>query len=109
MSPLHTAPLPSALFSTWTRLGLALGSWIIRLTPVSPLRGQIQEETLERVRPGLHSDQSRALACGGGEPGRQTQCQARCGNPHMAPSQRRVLSPGPLRGPQASFIGHIRA
>lgn len=81
----------------------------IRLTPVSPRGGQIQEETLGRMRLGLRSDQSGALACGGGEPGRQTECQARRGNPHMAPSQRRVLSPGPLRGPQASFIAHIRA
>lgn len=60
---------------------------------------------------GLALAQIRAVPwCAGvGEPGRQTECQARRGNPHMAPSQRRVLSPGPLRGPRASFIGHIRA
>lgn len=63
------APLPSFPLSMWTRLGLVLGSWTTWLTPKSPRGGQIQEETLGRTRPGLRSDQSRALACGGGGAG----------------------------------------
>ena len=102
--PCSCSSSPFPVLSPWTRQGLSL-AW----TSESPRVG--------RIRKGLFGERSLASARiravppveGVGKLGRQTECQARHGNPHMASSQRRVLSPGPLQGPWASFIGHMRA
>lgn len=64
LSPLSYCPFGPAGVWPW-----GPGS-SIRLAPVSPRGGQTREGTLWRRRPGLGSDQSRALVCGGREAGR---------------------------------------
>lgn len=86
-----------------------MGSWVVRLAPVSPGVGRLGKGPSGEGGLALARIGAVPWCAGAGRLAGQTECQARRGNPHMAPSQRRVLSLGPLRGPRASFIGHIRA
>lgn len=88
--------------------GFVSGALDPPVDPCEPQGGRLQEGTLWRIRSGLHPDQSCAPGCGGGKLGGQTVSGQRWESTH-GPFSKAGAVPGAPRGPQASFIGHIRA